>query len=171
MDFLCSFNIWPILTLLFQGAVAGLIVMRVTKWMDAKKAKELTRKHAMLVYLEIKEHALLFDHVLKNNAISAGMLSLYLDTESWEISREHLTGLPLNELLHLGTYYRTVKQINTLLDACNGSLNPLIKESLDRGFLMCQAMSHLLAAWWDQKNAQTHAESYRKLYEQASRLK
>ena len=144
--------------------------MRVTKWMDAKKAKELTRKHAMLVYLEIKEHSFVFDNVLKSNRISNETLSLYLDTDSWESSREYLTELPLDELLHLGTYYRTVKQLNNFLDACSGPLNPLVKQSFNRGFLMCEAMLHLLAKWWDYKNAQTHAESYCKFFEEASRL-
>ena len=161
-------NLWPVLTLLFQGAVAGLIVMFVTKWLDNKKAKEVTRKHAMLLYIEVNEHLVVLDRILKNHHISEHGTSMCLDTEAWKSSREYLTGLSLDELKHLGSYYRSIKQLNYLIAEMPGPLGQTTRCSFEMGRLMCRALLCLLARVWDCKNSQTHDKCYREFLAQAT---
>ena len=161
-------NLWPVLTLLFQGAVAGLIVMFVTKWLDNKKAKEVTRKHAMLLYIEINEHLVVMDRILKHNHVSEPSTSLHLDTEARKSSREHLTGLSLDDLKHLGSYYRSIKQLNYLIAEMPGPLSQTTQHSFEMVSLMARASFYLLARVWDYKNSRIHDEHYREFLAQAT---
>ena len=56
--------------LLFQGTIAGLIVVLVTRYLENRKAKELAQKHAMLVALEIKEHLISLERIEAAGEIS-----------------------------------------------------------------------------------------------------
>ena len=156
-----SFDVWPVLTHLFQGAVAGLIVMFVTRWLDAKKSKELTRKHAMLVYTEVMLHYVVLDKALKANLISNNTNIMYLDTEIWNSSRDRLALMPFTELMHLASYYQVINQINILIEEQPGKLNLSNHQNFKMAFIMCQVMLPLLARFWDTKNWKQHDKSYR----------
>lgn len=163
-----TFDVWPILTLLFQGAVAGLIVMYVTKWLEARKAKDLTRKHALLVYLEVQCHLISLAEIQKNKAIPGEIGTFHLESDAWECSREYLTSLPFDDLLHIGSYYQSVTQVNLIFDTYSGPLKPPYGESIRSAYLMCETIFYLLASCWDYKNKQKYRECYRKHLEQIS---
>ncbi len=163
-----AFDVWPILTLLFQGAIAGLIVMYVTKWLEARKAKDLTRKHALLVYLEVQCHLISLAEIQKNEAIPEEIGTFHLESDAWESSREYLTALPFDDLRRIGSYYQTVNQINHIFDTYSGPLKAPYEEGIRSAYLMCEAIFYLLASCWDQKNEGKHRECYHKHFERIS---
>lgn len=154
--------------LLFQGTIAGLIVVLVTRYLENRKAKELAQKHAMLVALEIKEHLISLERIEKSGEISIFSAPVHFNDETWNTSSEHLTVLPMEDLLRLAAYYHGVMKLNIFLDNYPGPLTPLVKQSFDMNLLMCRAMIALLDRSWDCKNSKTHDALYRKHFAQAA---
>ena len=153
--------------LLFQGTIAGLIVVLVTRYLENRKAKELAQKHAMLVALEISEHLASLEIVTKDGEISKSAPPMRFSDETWNASIEYLTVIPMEDLLRLAAYYHSVMTLNVFLEHYPGPMQPPIKRSFDMSLLMCRAMLSLVNRSWDCKNAQTHDAQYRKQFSQA----
>lgn len=154
--------------LLFQGAIAGLIVVLVTRYLENRKAKELAQKYAMLVTLEISEHLASLETVTKTGEISKSAPPMRFSNETWTASIEYLTAIPMEDLLRLAAYYRCIMTLNIFLDQSPGPMQPLTKRDFDMSLLMCRSMIALLSRSWDRKNAKTHDSTYRKLFAQAA---
>ncbi len=154
--------------LLFQGTIAGLIVVLVTRYLENRKAKELAQKHAMLVVLEIKEHLISLERIEAAGEISVFSAPVRFADETWTASSEYLTVLPMEDLLRLAAYYHSVMKLNIFLDNYPGPLTPPVKQSFDMNLLMCRAMIALLDRSWDCKNSKTHDALYRKHFAQAA---
>lgn len=147
-------NIFPILTLLFQGAIAGLIVLFVTHKLQEKKERSLLNKHSLLVYLEIYGHIAMIEDMLKHNAIpESSNNSVFFDYESWKSSQIYLTVLSIKELTLIGAYYQSVLSLNPIIKAYAGQqLNAANLFSFRTTLEMAKRVNELLKVHWESEN-------------------
>ena len=147
-----SFTVWGLVVLLFQGVVAGLIVLFVTHRLQKRKDLELLKKHSLLVYLEIHGHIAMLEDVLQHGAIpQASAQPIFFDNVTWEQSQSYLTPLPIKELLQIGSYYQAALSLNTIMDGCHGhQLTPVTHGNFLQVLTMARVVKHLLAVYWDE---------------------
>ncbi|MBR3624004.1 MAG: hypothetical protein IKN43_11745, partial [Selenomonadaceae bacterium] len=107
--------------------------------------------------------------ILKTNGILEKSELEHLDTDVWRSSRCYLAELSTEELMRLAAYYRLVGTLNILIDLYPGVMPPQVRNHFEKGFLMAQAVLHLLGIYWDVKNVRCHVESYRQLFARIDR--
>lgn len=127
--------LWPILTLLFQGAVAGLIVLAVTKELDARKEKKRFRQYVLLLYGEALQNRRTLSILKRQKNIPRGLYRLSLDESVWRETRLLLECFSLQELDDISNYYRIVHVINVSLELFAGrsvsSIEPTLSQTID----------------------------------------
>lgn len=166
---LASSNIPPILTLLFQGMIGGLVVLFVTNQLSKRKLKSLTQKHAFLVYLEIRSHVSKLEILYETEQVPKDLYLWALSTDSWKDSKIHLTSLDISFLKELGEYYQLVDRCNFLIKiAPYRKPTEVIRNTFKLANLTSQAMEALLSCVWDSANYEKHAACFHKYYQQAS---
>ena len=69
-----------ILTFLFQGVVAGIVVMFLSHKLQEQKESNLLRKHALFLWVEVYGHIAVLENILSHDAIPK--LSSSLDRKS-----------------------------------------------------------------------------------------
>lgn len=144
-------SFWPILTLLFQGTVAGIIVLLVTQKLQERKNRELLRRHALFVGLEIHGHIAVMEDVLKHNAIPqlASKDVIFFDCYSWKTSQSHLALLSIQELTLIGAYYQSVMTLASIIPGYAGRpLNSHNKFSFAATLEMGRRVHAILETYW-----------------------
>lgn len=161
--------LWDLFSLLCQGAVAGLIVLLVSNYLQAKQDSSLCKKHALLVSLEVQSHIAMLEDMLQHEQIPISVVPIVLESNTWNNSKQFLTRLPISDLEKIGSYYQSISAINHLLVSYSGKpLTPILYTSFTPAHLMSKITYHLLAAHWDIKNVQKHSSLLEKLRQQAA---
>ncbi|WP_144034170.1 hypothetical protein SPSIL_008640 [Sporomusa silvacetica DSM 10669] len=159
-------------TILCQGTIAGLIVLAATNWLENKKEKDLRCKNALLVWLEIQGHLAEINDILTHNKfpINSGS-SIEFSISTWNSVKIYLTSLPVNELQSIGAYYQSLPAIDHLVNSYAGRpLIPVMVASLTQVQAMGVMTQHLLASYWDLKNAEKHRQCFSHTREQSRNL-
>ena len=144
-------TVWQILTLLFQRTVAGIIVLFVTRKLQERKDRELLRRHALFVGLEIHGHIAMLEDMLKHNAIpqSASNTAVFFDCHSWKSSQSYLALLSIQDLTLIGAYYQSAMTLNTIIPGYAGQpLNPHNKFSVAATLEMGRRVHAILESHW-----------------------
>jgi len=66
-------HIWPVLTLLFQGGVGALIVLAVTKKIEARRERAKVKQYVMLLLSEVCLHEQILEAVRSIPIVPSGM--------------------------------------------------------------------------------------------------
>lgn len=143
--------IWQVLSLLFQGVVAGIIVLFITHKLQERKDRSLLRKHALFLWLEIHGHIAMLEDILEHNAIpklSSDAVPLF-DCRSWKSSQIYMTGLSMKELTLIATYYQSAMSLNTIISCYEGQpLNKTSGFSVNTTLTMARGVFDLLERHW-----------------------
>jgi hypothetical protein len=162
---------WDSFSILCQGAIAGLIVLGATTWLQRRKEKELTCKNALLVWLELQGNLAEINDILAHNQFPESVLPLSFSTSTWKESQLYLTNLPVDDLKCIGAYYQALPAIDHLVKVYTGqNLTPVMLSSLTQVQAMCVMAQDLLASHWDLKNAEKYRQSFLRRKQQSHHL-
>lgn len=122
--------LYRLFELLFQGAAAGLIVLAVTRCLQRRQEESLSRKYALLMYVEIGGHIQMLETLINTSNCgrpipwNAGLNCLYE-----ELSTPYLTVLAIEDLKEISRYYQSAHLLNMYL--ANNRNSFLEDEALD----------------------------------------
>ena len=158
--------LWPVLTLLFQGAVAGLIVLAVTKELDARKEKKRFRQYVLLLYGESLQNKQTLS-ILKTHAkIPRNLYRLSLGESAWQETRLMLTRFSLQELDDISNYYHIIHIINVSLELFASrpvsSIEPILSQAIDYSRIIEELYLSILRDG-DADEARDHRKAYLRL--------
>lgn len=140
-----------ILTFLFQGVVAGIVVMFLSHKLQEQKESNLLRKHALFLWVEVYGHIAVLENILSHDAIPklSSATSLLFDCQSWKASQIYLTRLSTDNLTLICTYYQAAMSLNLIISGCEGQpLNDTNKFSLTATLTMARRVHALLESCW-----------------------
>lgn len=106
-------SFWPVITLLFQGVTAGLIVLFVTKRLEKRAKRSRLCNSVILIYVEINSHVSALNSILEHGILPDSTLPVYLPTDTWLDFREKLVdGLSIDDVTKLAAYYGSIDTLN-----------------------------------------------------------
>lgn len=167
-----TIQVAPIITLLFQGLVGGIIIAIFTYFLKGYEDRRMLKKYALLVYLEIQDHLHLLEVMMHANKFPNEKSPARFKIKTWEEAQVYLTRIPLQDLLHLGSYYLDVQNTNyTLTMMADHEIEQGAKQSLELTQLRAKAACELLISYFDscsKKKKHSHKKLANELFLEAN---
>lgn len=172
LSFINELDIMSIIKLLFQGFAGGIIVSFFTYCLKKYDDKDHLKKYSMLIYLEIQSHLHMLETMMAFDKYPARKSIAKLESKTWDMSHVYLIPIPLQELLHLSSYYHEVEVTNFTLSMMKGNgISSAGKESLAILKIRANAACELLTAYFDscdKKQKQAHKKQSKRLFAEAN---
>jgi hypothetical protein len=135
--------IWNLFQLLFQGAIAGLIVVWVTEWIRRRREKETLKNYATLVWTEMLGHKASFDVIAVRQQLPWDKPHS-LKTTDWEQVKFNLTVISPKDFQQLTAYYQAVEQLDALFANYHGADWKTFAQPFQQTYYMCKSSLSVL---------------------------